>query len=223
MAIWRSWVKWTISTACIVAYVAVARVESEVPKATLELTPGNEIELRIWRAFDEPLNAGLSFNVQCTSRPNTRPSRKERPGYWEFTPDHVVQFELSTQNQRSVIYEALPADRNCGPIFRRLTANLAVAPGLYRQPPPANTPGVMLNSFRTTLRIKVTHVDPPLVGSAVEVAVLAPLSFKHYRDGLGLFWFALFLEPVFWVTQIVWLLYLVASMRWAVWEKRRRR
>jgi hypothetical protein len=220
----RGWVTWAITTALMVLYVAVARIESQPTRAKLELRPGNEIELQVYRAFVETLHAGLDiFNGKCTpwmgeALSSQRTSWREVPGYWVFTPDTVIRLELTIDDQKALTFEAVPSDRDCGQNFRRLTSNLSVAPGLYRRPP-RDVQEIPLRHFINNLHIRVSEVDPQIVGTTVDVVVLAPLGFKWTDPNLVFFWFAFFLEPVFWVTQSIWLLFLLARWRWSFLKK----
>jgi hypothetical protein len=213
----RSWLAWALTTFFMVLYVAVARVESQSTRVQLELRPGNEIELTVFRAFDERLSAGLSYRNECVLLPDGVLSPfgngpKEVPGFLVFTPAPLVRLEVSNGDSKPLTYEAMP-DRNCGPSFRRLTTNLSIAPGVYRQPPLTPVQWISLDRYRNDLRIKVAEVDPQVLGRTVELAVLAPLGFKTLDASLFFFWFAFFLEPVFWVTQSIWLLSLLAQSR----------
>jgi hypothetical protein len=220
----RRWMTWAITTALMALYVAVARIESQPTRGKLELKPGNEIELRVFRAFDETLSAGLNVvSAKCISGIGAwsspqRTAWREVPDYWVFTPDTLIRLELSIENQKPLAFEAVPADRDCGQNFRRLTSNLSVAPGLYRRPP-RNVQEIPLRRFVNNLRIRVAEVDPQIVGTTVDVVVLAPLGFKSTDPNLVFFWFAFFLEPVFWVTQSIWLLFLLARWRWSFLKK----
>lgn len=220
----RSWWAWAATTFFMALYVAVARVESTSIRAPLELRPGNEIELTVFRVFAEEMSAGLSYRNECVLLPDGafspfwNTTYKEVPGYSVYTPAPKIWLEIGNGNHKPVLYEAMP-DRNCWGIFRRLTANLSIAPGVYPRPPPAPVPGVSLDRFRNNLGIKVVEVDPQVLGRTVEVSVLAPLGFKGGDADLFIFWFAFFLEPVFWVTQSIWLLSLLARWWWSIREK----
>lgn len=220
----RSWWAWAVTTFFMALYVAVARVESTSIRAPLELRPGNEIELTVFRAFAEQMSAGISYRDACTLLPGgafspfETTSYKEVPGYFIHTPAPMIRLEIGNGNGDPILYEAVPG-RNCGPTFRRLTANLSVAPGVYPRPSPKGLRWLYLDTFRNNLSVKVAEVDPQMLGRTVEVSVLAPLGFKGGDASLFFFWFAFFLEPVFWVTQSIWLLSLLARWWWSIKEK----
>jgi hypothetical protein len=220
----RSWWAWAVTTFFMALYVAVARVESTSVRAPLELRPGNEIELTVFRAFAEQISAGISYrNAACVQLPDGAFSPfwntyKEVPGYFVYTPAPMIRLEIGNGDRKPVLYEALP-DRICGSTFRRLTPNLSIAPGVYPLPWPASVSWISLERSRNKLRIKVAEVDAQMLGRTVEVSVLAPLGFKTARSDLFFFWFAFFLEPVFWVTQSIWLLSLLARWWWSIKEK----
>lgn len=212
----RSWWAWGITTFFMALYVAVARVESTPTRAELELRPGNEIALTVFRVFNEEMRAGLYYREDCALLPSgafspfQTPSYKAVPGYLVHTPAPMIRLEISNDNGRPLLYEAVPGG-NCGPISRRLTANLSIAPGLYPRSPPLSTPWLYLGRFRNNLRIKVAEIDPQILGRKVDIAVWAPLGFKEGDPSLFFFWFAFFLEPVFWFTQSIWLLSLLVN------------
>jgi hypothetical protein len=221
----RSWWAWAVTTFFMALYVAVARIEGTSIRAPLELRPGNEIELTVFRVFAEQMSARLSYRNECVLLPDGAfsPSNtyKEIPGYVVYTPAPMIRLEIGNGDRKPVLYEAVP-DRNCGGINRHLTADLSIAPGVYpRPPPPARVPKLTLDRFRNNLRIKVAEVDPQMLGRTVEVIVLAPLGFKIARSDLLFFWFAIFLEPVFWFTQSIWLWLLLVAWWWSKKEKAR--
>jgi hypothetical protein len=217
----RSWWAWAVTTFFMALYVVVARVEGTPIRASLELRPGNEIELTVFRAFAEQMSARLSYRNECVLLPDGAFSpfwntRKEVPGYLVYTPAPMIRLEIGNGDRKPILYEAVP-DRNCGGIDRHLTAGMSIAPGVYPRPPPV--PKVSLDRFRNNLRIKVTEVDPQVLGRTVEVLVLPPLGFKTARSDLLFFWFAIFLEPVFWFTQSIWLWLLLVDWWWSKKEK----
>ncbi len=143
---------------------------------------GQRDRLTVFRAFAEVMSAGLSYRNECVLLPGGAFSPfggtyKEVPSDVVYTPAPMIRLEIDNGDRKPVLYEAMP-DRNCGRIFRRLTANLSIAPGVYPRPPPTVVPGLSLDNFRNNLRIKVAAVDPQVLGRTVEVSVLAPLGFK---------------------------------------------
>ena len=160
----RSWWAWAVTTFFMALYVAVARVESTSTRAELELRPGNEIELTVFRAFAaEQMSAGLSYRNECFLLPDAvlssyRHTSKEVPGFLVYAPAPMIRLEIGNGNGPPLMYEAVPAG-NCGPIFRRLTANLSIAPGVYPQPPPKGLRWLYLDTFRNNLSVKVAEVE----------------------------------------------------------------
>jgi hypothetical protein len=206
------WMTWAIVTALMAVYVGVARIESQPTRGKLELTVGNEIELKVFRVFDDMADAGLNVDSgPCNwmpGLPDSGRTGREVPGFWVITPGTLIRLEFSIAPYPPITFEAVPPGRDCGENFRRLISNLSVAPGLYPRPP-RSVQQIPLRHFVNKLRIKVVEVDPQVTGSTVDVAVLAPLGFKGGDASLFFFWFAFFLEPVFWVTQSIWLLILM--------------
>jgi hypothetical protein len=206
----RAWLVWLICTLLVVGYVWIARIESQSTVMELELRPGNEIDLTVFRVFDDVLDAGLTYRENCPastswgSDVSRRTTRQVVPGFWVYTPDTLVRLELRSADQQPILLEAVPDGRECGPLFRHLTTNLSIAPGLYQRPSTQLVQQIPLRRFRNRLHIRVADVDPQAWGKKVNVVVIAPLGFNQYQPGLGVFWFAFFLEPIFWVTQSVW-------------------
>lgn len=207
------WFLWAFTTYLAVLYCGAARLEGQATRINLTLTPGNETHLRVFRAAGSPLNAALTYNLDCQRSgqrvDDHRHSAVVFEGYLISTPDPEVQLQISKDDGSSTTYEARPADRNCGQMFRYLTPNLSVAPGIYRQRRLDDVSDLQMAPLVNTFRVVVSKVDPALVGKSVDLVVLPPLGFKTFTEGWGWLWFAIFLEPVFWITQTVWLLSLI--------------
>jgi hypothetical protein len=57
------------------------------------------------------------------------------------------------------------------------------------------------------------EVDPPLVGETVKVIVPGSVGIKGSAENVAWLGYALFLEPVLWLTQPAWLLLVLWRLR----------
>ncbi len=222
----RRWLIWGITTLLMILYVGAARIESHPVGGKLKLTPGTEIELSLFRLFDNPLRMGLDFKREgCRDRPElgTWQGPPDRDGLLKLVPGANVRIAASTEGQQPIVFDAMPMSaHNCESLWRDLTTNLAVGPGLYRWPPPPDMPELALHRGFNRVHLKVLQVDPPIIDETVELYALAALGFKNVRPNVFWLWYAFFLETIFEVTQSVWLL-LLLWWTWSSWRKRQLR
>jgi hypothetical protein len=110
---------------------------------------------------------------------------------------------------KPVVFESLPINGTCTGPLRRLTTNVAIAPGVYRWPPPSETPSVMLGPGFNRLRIKVTAAEPPLAGRRTMLHALGSIQLATSQPNVGWLWPALYLDMLFPIIQAIWLLVLI--------------
>ena len=110
---------------------------------------------------------------------------------------------------RPVVFESLPTNGTCTGPLRRLTTNLAIAPGVYRWPPPPETPSFMLAPGFNQVRIKVAAAEAPLTGRHTVLYAPGSIQLATSLPNVGWLWPALYLDLLFPLTQAVWLLVLI--------------
>ena len=214
------WIVWAVVTACLVFYVEAAHIESAPHRTRLTLTPGAEAELVVHRWFDNSLRLTMVFSRQPgEKRPELGEVHGSRTASGCTTypvPGAGVRLEISDGLGAPWKAETMPANGfGATSIDRGLTTNPSIAPGVYCTP---LSPVSRLMARRGTNRflLKVTHVDAPLAGETVEVAVPGALGIKSAYENVLWLLPALFLEPVFWVIQAIWFGWLlVLSLRYA--------
>jgi hypothetical protein len=197
-----------VTTTLVAAYVLAAQIESHWVEAKLKLTPGQEIELSIFRLFENPLQMSLNFKVAgCQQRPELGAwyASPVSDGYMRHKPGANVRIDASIGEDKPISFEAMPmSSYNCDSNSRELTTNLAVEPGVYRSPPPADTPELILHQGLNRIRLKVMSIGPPIVGAMVGVYIVNALRSDQARANVTWLWFGLF--PFFFLfAQTVWL------------------
>jgi hypothetical protein len=111
----------------------------------------------------------------------------------------------------------MPATGNCAGKLRRLTSNLSTEPGVYRWPPPAETPQFMLETGFNSLHVKVLSVDKAIAGQRTQLYVLGSVRLSGSLPNVDWLWPAVFLDLLFPFTQGIWLLVLL----WKTLQARR--
>jgi len=208
-----SWLIWAAATVILLAYVAVGFVASHVTTAKLDLSPGSELDLSLFRLTDDYLTFDLIFKAKgCEHRPELGEWRTRGwlDGVMSFDhPGADVRIRASVATSASVIYQAMPMSGYCGNANdRHMTPNLAVAPGVWRKPAAPEPMALPLHAGTNKVRLDVTTVEPPLVGEIVEVVVFSPVGPKNYQIGYGFLVPGLWLWPLFALCQTAWLLIL---------------
>ena len=209
-----AWMTWALATLALALYALGAEIEAHVETVPLFLTPGTTAEIGVLRVFPNPLQ--LDIELPC---PPASPASIALPpppptiesGLLKLKPEPLVRLEVTDAEGTSkpVVFESMPLNGACTGPVRRLTTNIAVAPGLYRWPPPAETPSLMLSPGWTQLRIKVVAAEPPLSGRRTELYALGSIQLNASQPNVGWLWPALYLDLLFPVTQLVWLVVLV--------------
>jgi hypothetical protein len=215
------WLTWLLVTAGLALYAGGAEIEARTESAPLVLTPGNEAVLEVPRIFTNPLQLDLDVRTPgCEARPEAAAPAiaPPRDGLLHLKPDASLKLEVQTGSHAPVTYELMPATGSCAGTLRRLTTNLATEPGVYRWPPPARTPQVMLGSGFNTLRAKVVSADAALTGQPTQLYALASVRLNGSLPNVAWLWPAVFLDMLFPVTQGIWLLVLL----WMTLRARRR-
>lgn len=131
----------------------------------------------------------------------------------------TIRLQASTDGQAPLVYEARPADGySAGSISRNLSTWLADRPGVYCfHPGRAPYPNIVALPGVTHVRLKVTEVEPPLVGETVRVIVPGSVGIKGAYENVAWLPYALFLERFLWLTQPAWLLAVLCGL----WTERR--
>jgi hypothetical protein len=221
----RGWIAWSIATLILIAYAAAGRIESHTAISSIKLTRGATDNLDLLRLFKDELRFSLGFKAQgCQQRPELGNASSDRSwkttGLLKLTPGAAVTIEASHAHAAPVIFDAMPlsgfcSDRN----LRDMTADLPIAPGVYRWPPPAATPSIPLLPGFNHVILKVQKIGQPLLGEVVTIIVQPPLGFNEYFGNTCWLWPALLLWPLFTLVQILW----AVGLAWATYRKRRRR
>ncbi|WP_230531353.1 hypothetical protein [Microvirga roseola] len=220
-----SWLTWLAVSATMAGYVAAGSVEATSTTTKIELIPGRAFELKLVRVVPNAIDFLLLFDGLETDRRELGKccptAATETPNLEVFTePGASVQVSLSSSRVSPVTYVAWPAQRGDKLILERHMMGEIVdgQAAMWVQPPPEPRTEFMLYPGLNRVRLKVTSVDPALVGEAVQVRIEAPLSLKNAKPNtVWLFW-GLVLWPVFAFIQIVWALVLIG----ATWIKSRR-
>jgi hypothetical protein len=216
------WLTWLLVTAGLALYAGGAEIEARTESAPLVLTPGSEAVLEVPRIFANPLQLDLDVRTPgCEARPEAAAPAiaPPRDGLLRLKPDASLKLEVRAGSGAPVNYELMPATGSCIGTLRRLTANLATEPGVYRWPPPAGTPQVLLESGFNSLRVKVVSADAVLAGQPTRLYALAAVRLNGSLPNVAWLWPAVFLDMLFPVTQGIWLLVLL----WMTFRARRRR
>ena len=216
-----NWLLWIAATVLLVLYGEAARLESTPTALRLQLTPGTEAELDTFRLFENPLRMVLTFRADgCDQRPElgSWQGAKEQDGVLRLKPGATVRIEARQDEDKPVVFEAMPMSGYCNGNSRGMTANLAQSPGVYRWPPPPETPILWLHTGMNRVRLKVTEVEPPIAGEAVTLTAPGALGIKIAADNVAWLVFGLFLKPVFLFTQGGWLLGLLV-ISWIFWRR----
>ena len=210
-----AWMTWLLATVALALYAVGAEIEARVESVPLLLTPGGSVEITVPRLFSNPLQ--LDIELPCSPAP---PTLRAGPlpldnGLLKLKDEPVVRLEVSDAEgnaqggAKPVVFESLPTNGTCTGSLRRLTTNIAIAPGVYRWPPPAETPSFMLGPGFNQLRIKVAAAEPPLAGQPTMLHALGSIQLTTSQPNVGWLWPALYLDLLFPVTQAVWLLVLI--------------
>jgi hypothetical protein len=208
------WVTWLLVTLGLALYAGGAEIEAHTESEPLMLTPGSEVTLEVPRLFANPLQLDLDVRTPgCEGRPDgpavAVAIAPPRDGLLRLKPDASARLEVRGESGPPVTYELMPATGNCIGSLRRLTTNLAIEPGVYRWPPPPETPQFMLEAGFNTLHVKVTAADAALTGQRTRLYVLASVRLNGSQPNVDWLWPAVFLDLLFPVTQGIWLLVLL--------------
>jgi hypothetical protein len=177
--------------------------------------PGSSVEIAVPRLLTNPLE--LDIELPCPPRPPTLragPPPLEN-GLLKLKAEPVVRLEVSdaADDSRSaakpVVFETMPANATCTGPLRRLTTNVAIAPGVYRWPPPDETPSFMLGPGFNQVRITVAAAEAPLAGLRTVLYAPGSVQLTTSQPNVGWLWPALYLDLLFPVTQAIWLLVLI--------------
>jgi hypothetical protein len=205
-----AWMTWLLATVALALYAFCAEIEARVESIPLLLTPGGSVEIAVPRLFSNPLE--LDIELPC---PPAAPTLARPPaldgGLLKLKAEPVVRLEVSDAGGESkpVVFESMPGNGTCAGPLRRLTTNLAIAPGVYRWPPPAETPSFMLGTGFNQVRIKVAAAEPPLSGRRTVLYAPGSIQLATSQPNVDWLWPALYLDLLFPVTQAIWLLVLI--------------
>jgi hypothetical protein len=210
----NAWLTWLLVTLGLALYAGGAEIEARTESEMLVLTPGNEIVLSVPRLFANPLQLDLDVHTPaCEARPDpvlgAAMIAPPRDGLLRLKPDAGLKLEVRVDDGPPTPYELMPPTGSCLGTLRRLTANLAVEPGVYRWPPPPETPQLMLGSGFNEIHVKVVSADKPIAGQRTMLYVLASVRLNGSQPNVDWLWPAVFLDLLFPVTQGIWLLVLL--------------
>ena len=211
-----AWTTWLLASVALALYAFGAEIEARVESVPLLLTPGESVEITVPRLFFNPLQ--LEIELPCPPAPPKLTPVRPAPspplldnGLLKLKAEPVVRLEVSGDGSdaRPVVFESLPTNGTCTGPIRRLTTNIAIEPGVYRWPPPAETPSIMLEPGFNQVRIKVAAAEPPLAGRRTVLYAPGSIQLATSQPNVGWLWPALYLDLLFPVTQAIWLLVLI--------------
>lgn len=198
-------------------YIAGGVVETSSTTATIELIPGREFEIRIWRVMPNPIEFSLNLDKGLVNKADQGECcvSKETgtPNLFVFSnPGAPVQVTLSSWLEGPVIYAAQPAVSYPNTFQRRMTADIVDGkPAFWQRAWEVSRTQFNLHSGLNYVRLKVISVDPALVGGPAQVFVQAPLSIKWAQPNNGWLMWGLILSPIFTFIQLVWASVLIVS------------
>lgn len=207
-----AWTTWVLVTAALALYAAGAEIEAQVETVPLVLTPDSSVGIGLLRVFPNALQLDIDLPCPPVSARLSPPSPPEIDnGLLKLKPEPVVRLEVSDADgdPRPVVFESMPSNGTCTGPLRRLTTNIAVAPGIYRWPPPPELPVFMLGPGANQVRIKVVAAEAPLAGRRTTLYALGSLQLATSQPNVGWLWPALYLDLLFPVTQAIWLIVLI--------------
>lgn len=202
-----SWFIWLVVTLLMGLYVAAGLVASGTEKIGIKLQRGYSAQVSTVRFDEDRLRMRLIFQGDHVRRPelgdwNTKSDGHETGSLKFGNPGAAIRIVASVPGVTPVTYEAMPMSAyGSGKVIRNLTADLAVAPGVWRSPPARNE--LVLDRGMNTVNIEVVSVEAPLVGEAVELWVDPALGFKFTMPNVGWLWLS-FLWPILLVIQVLW-------------------
>lgn len=202
-----SWFIWMVVTVFVALYVGAGSVASRTEKIDIKLEHGYSAQVRAIRLDEDRLRMRLVFQGNHIRRPelgiwNTSSDGHE-PGTLRFSnPGAAIRIVASAPGVAPVAYEAMPmSGYGTGTVIRNLTADLSIAPGVWRWPPNRNE--LLLQRGSNVVSIEVVSVEAPLVGEAVELAIDPALGFKATMPNVGWLWLS-FLWPILLGIQVLW-------------------
>jgi len=219
----KSWIIWLIMTVLMILYVWAGSVASRTEKVGIKLEPGYSTQVRMFRLYEDRLRMRLIFHGDDNSRRpelgtwSTRSDWRETGTLKFDNPGTAIRISASVPGIAPVTYESMPTSAHgSGELVRNLTANLSIAPGVWRWPPARSE--LVLHRGTNAVNIEVVSVEPPLVGEAVELWVDPSLGFKVTMLNVGWLWLS-FLWPILFAIQVVW----VVALGLSTWRIRRRK
>ena len=210
-----AWTTWLLVTVALALYAFGAEVETRVESVPLVLTPGGSVEISVPRFFSNALQLDLELPCPPASpgdRATVSPAGPQLDkGFLKLRPEPGVRLEVSRidDDTKSVAFETLPSSGACSGSPRRLTTNLAIAPGVYRWPPPEDVPSFTLEPGFNRLRIKIVAAEPPLVGRRTVLYAPGSIQLTNALPNVSWLWPALYLDLLFPVVQAIWLAVLI--------------
>ncbi len=216
------WLTWLLATVGMAIYAGGAEIEAHTESEPMLLVAGNEIVLDVTRLFANPLQLDIDVRTPgCAARPDgaavMAAVAPPRDGLLRLKPDASARFEVQGADGRPVTFELMPPTGNCIGTLRRLTTNLAVEPGVYRWPPPFDTPQVMLEPGFNSVRVKVLRVDKAIEGQPAQLYALASVRVTGSQPNVDWLWPAIFIDMLFPFTQAIW----AAVLLWKTARRRR--
>jgi hypothetical protein len=214
---------WLSATLLLAAYAAAGLVASYSNAVQIRLEPGFQVEVTLLRLAEDRLRADLAFQGDHRQRPELGDSATDaeshRTGRLKFAqPGSSIWMTASAPNAESVSYEAMPKSGwGANTVYRNLTSNLSIEPGVWRSPVPDEIRGLVLHPGFTTVKIQVVSVDSPLVGEVAQLSVLPPLTFKSCMSSVCWLW-GWNLWPLIIIAQTIW----AAVIGAVAWTKSRR-
>jgi hypothetical protein len=210
----NQWLTWLLTTVGLALYAGGGEIEARTASAPLVLAPGSETVLDVPRIFANPLQLDLGVRTPgCTARSAadimTAPIAMPQDGIVRLTPDATARFEVRGGDGAPIIFELMPVTGNCASGLRRLTTNLAIGAGVYRWPPPPETPQFLLEPGFNSLHVKVASVDKAIEGQSTQLYALASVRINGSLPNVSWLWPAIFVDLLFPVTQAIWLLVLL--------------
>lgn len=153
------WSLWFAATLLMAAYVVAGYLASRTDAVSIKLEPGASTQVRIFRLAPQALRMQLVFQGDHRKRPELGEWMSVAKGnVLEFPkPGAAIRLTASTPGMAPVVFEAMPkGSHSSDRIGRDLTSSLSIGPGIWRWPPPADRPRILLHAGVTPVTLNVS-------------------------------------------------------------------
>lgn len=111
----RTWAFWGVVSLAMISYVALAQVAAQTVVTKVQLTPGDKVEVKLFRLSDDPLRFNLGFRATgCEQRPELGSwASTEKAGFLKLRPGAEVRIVATAPDSPAVTYEAMSLSAYC--------------------------------------------------------------------------------------------------------------